>query len=197
MLLAPGGRVVVLEDNARGVGVIDVPRFHAELAALVPTEPLRLTATAPTGGLPPLPAGLRGESPAPATGLRAEYFSVCPGTDERVRLAAGFVPGLPSPANVPPHPDLPAGAFVVRYQGFVQSAAPGQYPLNVSTGDKVSVWLDGVAVPGDGDVVLALTGRPQRVRVEWTHGGTGSARLSTTWKLPAGAKPPVLTPDRP
>jgi WD40 repeat protein len=199
ILLAAGGRVIVLEDNARGVGVIDVPRFHADLAALVPTDPLRLAASAPTAGLPPLPAALRGEPPAPATGLRAEYFSVCPGTDERVSVAAGFVPGLPSPAAVPPHPDLPTGAFVVRYQGFVQSAAAGRYTLTVSAGDEAVVWLDSVAVAmiqGEGEVALPLTGRPQRLRVEWTH-GQGAARLSLAWKLTSGAKPPVLTPDRP
>ena len=197
MLLLPAGRVAVLEEHARGVGAIDVPHFHAELSALVPTEPLRLAPTAAAAELPPLPAVLRGEPKAPATGLRAEFFSVFPGTDERVYLAAGFVPGLPSPATVPPHRDLPAEWFAVRYRGFVQST-PGPYTLSVSTGDGVRVWLDGAAVPGDGggDVVLALTGRPQRLRVEWTH-GQGAARLNLAWNLAAGANPPVLTPDRP
>ncbi len=196
MLLLPAGRVAVLEENARGVGVIDVPRFHAELSALVPTEPLRLPPTAAVAELPPLPAALRAEPKAPATGLHAEYFSVFPGTDERVYLAAGVVPDLPSPATVPPHRDLPTEWFAVRYRGFVQAAAPGPHTLSVSTGDKVSVWLDGAAVPGDGEVALALTGRPQRLRVEWTH-GQGAARLNLAWKLTPGANPPVLTPDRP
>ncbi len=192
MLLAPGGRVVVLEDGARGVGLLDAPRFHAELAALVPTEALRLTPAVAAES--PLPAVLKPGPAAPAAGLRADYFTRHPGSDERVYLASGHVPGLPNPAAAPPHRDLPATGFAARYRGFVQAATPGVYTLTISASDKVTVTLDGAALTGEGTVALTLTGQPQRLRIEWEH-ADGPARLSLAWAT--GATPPTLTPDRP
>ena len=191
LLALPGGRVAVLEDDARGVGVFDVPRFHAEVSALVPTDPLRPTVSTATAE-PPLPAALRGESDAPVTGLRAEYFTRLAGTDERVFLAGGFVAGLPSLVGVP-HRDLPAEWFAARYRGFVQSSAPGPYTLTASASGEVRVWLDGKPVGGTGEFALTLTGRPQTLRVEWTH-AQGPPRLTLAWKSAAGV---TLTPDRP
>ena len=163
------------------------PRFHAELAALGPTEPLRLGP--PTAAESPPPAVLLAGPPAPAAGLRADYFTRCPGTDERVFLASGHVPGLPNPATAPPHRDLPATWFAARYRGFVQAPAPGVYTLSVTATDEATVWLDGVAVApavrGDGTVTLNLTGRPQRLRLDWQH-AEGPARLSVAWKLATG-----------
>ncbi len=192
LLALPGGRVAVLEDDARGVGLLDVPRFHAAVSALIPTEPLRLAATVAPVEPPPLPIALRGAPSAPAAGLRAEFFAARPDGDERIAVASGFVPGLPG-ATGPPHRDLPVEWFVARYRGFVRSAAVGPHTLTASASGEVKVWLDGSPVGGTVEFALPLTGRPQTLRIEWRH-ARGDPRLSVAWKSVAAV---TLTPDRP
>ena len=93
---------------------------------------------------------------------------------------------------------MPATGFAARYRGFVQAPAPGNYALTVTATGAATVWLDGVAIgPAvSGEGTLTLTGRPQRLRIDWQH-ADGPPRLSVAWKLASGATPPTLTPERP
>ena len=191
LVALPDGRVAVLEEGARGLSLLDVPGFHADLAAAVPTEPLDL-AEAAAAAESPLPFALREPPGAPTAGLRAEYFAVRPDSDERLVVATGYVPGLPGAAAAP-HRDLPGEWFVARYRGFAQSAAAGSHTLTASASGEVKVWLDGSPVDGPGEFALPMTGQPQTLRVEWKH-ARGDPRLSLAWKSPTAVK---LTPDRP
>jgi len=102
----------------------------------------------------------------------------------------------------PPHPDLKADDFAVRWTGWLRPPAPGEYRLVAVSDDGLRVFLDDRAVIDDWgagpirrrETNVTLSNKPHALRVEYRDHKDVSA-VSLRWVRPSG--PPAAEPVPP
>ncbi|WP_439625099.1 protein kinase domain-containing protein [Gemmata sp.] len=198
-----GGGLAVLETESRVVTVIDLPELTRELAARMLGVSLTVDDAFPTDPVTPYWAKL---APAATNGLRAEYF--CYSSEAPDELTHALTQIEPEPGGAwgqtRPNAEVRGEHFRVCYRGWIKAPRPGRYVLGIEVDDEARVYLDGKPVGdrvagGRGEIPLALSDRPHRLRIEYAQ-TTGPAALRVTWSRPEGfaARPlgPAVFPDR-
>jgi WD40 repeat protein len=87
-----------------------------------------------------------------------------------------------------PDPMLPVNWFSARWTGRLQAPAPGRYRLRLHAWGFARLWLDDklrldlpVWQPVRHMVEVELTGRAQRLRVEYLHGANATGAIVLLW----------------
>jgi hypothetical protein len=97
-------------------------------------------------------------------------------------------------------PDLSAELFTLRWTGYLKAPKAGKYRFAFHADDGLRVWIDGLLVIdawrspqiATHEVTVALTGTPQRVRIEYFQ-DRGGAGYRFQW-VPPGATAPESIP---
>lgn len=130
-------------------------------------------------------------SPVPANGLSAEYYS---GKNFDQLLLSRVDASIDFTWDGAPSAGLPADGFSVRWQGSIVPTATGTYDFTTRSDDGVRLWLNGVLVidnwtdhgeTWDSTTLNLTAGVPVSVKMEF-YENTGGAMARLFWEGPDG-----------